>query len=268
MSIRSVGHSVDEDLLLCQMYLDISQDLITGVYQFRDQFWSRVVDAYNNAKVFNWEIRNKKSLQHRFANIEKAVKKLNRCVRQVEMLRPSGASEQDILTQAKVLFMQVPNFKKGFKFDHVWALRKDFEKFNDGNVERKKTRKQNDANISSDSEARAPDSPCVSSPSLSFSVNLNEDVADDSTPSQRPSGVKKAKMKRKIDDGYMKIVESQNNRIVEVMNSATERQKETNDIEREKMRLKELKYDRKIMSMDVDSVLDPVRREYFRQEQQ
>lgn len=52
-------------------------------------------------------------------NIEKAVRKLNGCVRQVEMLRPSGASEQDILTQAKALFMQDPNFKKGFKFDHV-----------------------------------------------------------------------------------------------------------------------------------------------------
>ncbi|XP_019253819.1 PREDICTED: uncharacterized protein LOC109232505 [Nicotiana attenuata] len=147
--------------------------------------------------------------------------------------------------------MQDPNFKKGFKFDHVWALMKDFEKFNNGNVERKKTRKQNYAYISSDSEARVPDSPCVSSPNLSFSVNLNEDVAGDSTPSQRPSGVKKAKMKRKINDGFMKIVESQNNRIVEAMNSATERQKETNDIEREKIRLKELKYDCKIMSMDV-----------------
>lgn len=98
MSIRSVGYSVDEDFLLCQMYLDISQDPITGVYQSSDQFWSRVVDTYNNAKVFNWEIRNKKSLQHRFANIEKAVKKLNGCVRQVEMLRPSGASEQDIVS--------------------------------------------------------------------------------------------------------------------------------------------------------------------------
>ncbi|XP_009603854.3 uncharacterized protein LOC107766721 [Nicotiana tabacum] len=116
--------------------------------------------------------------------IEKAVRKLNGCVRQVENLRPSGAFEQDILTQAKVLLMQDLNFKKGFKFDHVWAITKEFEKFNDGDFGRKKTRKQGYANISSDSENPIPDSPYLSSPNLSsFSLNLNEDVAGDSTSS-------------------------------------------------------------------------------------
>ncbi|XP_019242047.1 PREDICTED: uncharacterized protein LOC109222100 [Nicotiana attenuata] len=161
------------------------------------------MDAYNNTKEDIWEICTKKSLQHRYGIIEMAVRKLNGCVRQIENMRPSGASEQDILTQAKALLMQDPNFKKGFKFDHVWAIMKDFEKFNDVDFGRKKPRKQGNANISSVSENPTPDSPYLSSPNLSsFSLNLNGDVAGDSTTSQRPSGVKKEKMKKKIDEDY------------------------------------------------------------------
>ncbi|XP_059311010.1 uncharacterized protein LOC132062454 [Lycium ferocissimum] len=33
MSTRSTGYSTNEDMLLCQVYLDVSQDPITGVHQ-------------------------------------------------------------------------------------------------------------------------------------------------------------------------------------------------------------------------------------------
>ncbi|CAH9127679.1 unnamed protein product [Cuscuta epithymum] len=58
-------------------------------------------------------------------------RKLNGCVKQVENLNPSGASEKDILDRAKVLFMQDPKYSKGFKFDHVWDMIKNFEKIKD-----------------------------------------------------------------------------------------------------------------------------------------
>nr|XP_009785360.1 PREDICTED: uncharacterized protein LOC104233635 [Nicotiana sylvestris] len=125
--------------------------------------------------------------------IEKAVRKLNGCVRQVENLCHSGASDQDILTQAKALLMQDSNFKKGFKFDHVWDIMKNFEKF---------------------------------------------------YSSQRPSGVKKAKIKRKIDEGYIKLTK-----------------KEVLTVQKEKLRLRELKEENKILVIDVDSIVDLTRRE-------
>ncbi|KAG8657697.1 hypothetical protein MANES_03G086209v8 [Manihot esculenta] len=78
-----------------------------------------------------WESRNPRSLQCRLQVIEKAIRKLNGCYRQVENLHPSGASEQDLLNQAKTLLMQDPSYKKGFKFDHVWSMMKDTEKFKD-----------------------------------------------------------------------------------------------------------------------------------------
>ncbi|XP_070006529.1 uncharacterized protein LOC107829311 [Nicotiana tabacum] len=82
------------------------------------------------------------------------------------------------IAQAKTLLMQDPNFKIGFKFDHVWDMMKYFEKFSDVDFGRTKVRKHGSTYVSSESEARTPSSPLVSFPNLSsFSLKLNEDVA-------------------------------------------------------------------------------------------
>ena len=38
MSFRASGYSVEEDILLCQLYIEISQDPISGVHQTSDCF--------------------------------------------------------------------------------------------------------------------------------------------------------------------------------------------------------------------------------------
>ncbi|XP_019262505.1 PREDICTED: glutathione S-transferase T3-like [Nicotiana attenuata] len=166
MSGRPAGYTANEDKLLCQVYLDVSQDPVTGIYQSKDNFWNRVVAAYNRGKEENWVERNQRSVQCRLQTIEKAVRKLNGCVRQVENLHPSGASEKDIIAQAKTLLTQDPNFKNGFKFDHVWDMMKDFKKFSDVDFGRTKARKHGSTYVSSEFEAPIPDSPLVSSPNL------------------------------------------------------------------------------------------------------
>ncbi|KAK4723971.1 hypothetical protein R3W88_026750 [Solanum pinnatisectum] len=190
---RSSGYSLNEDKLLCQIYVDISQDPITGICQSYDQFWVRIEQSYNNLKEESWIYRNKKSLQ-----------KLSACIRQIENLHPSGASDIDIINQAKILLMQEPTYKKGFKFDHVWNLMKDFEKFKDIDTGKKKVQGQGSTLQSSESKAPSPTSPIVSSPNLSsFSLNLNENFSDH-TSSERPIGVKKSKLKRSKDEGRRK----------------------------------------------------------------
>ncbi|GAY36469.1 hypothetical protein CUMW_279750 [Citrus unshiu] len=57
--------------------------------------------------------------------------KLRGCIRQIENQNPSGASEQDILNRAKVLLAQDKKYNKRFKFDHVWPILTDIEKFRD-----------------------------------------------------------------------------------------------------------------------------------------
>ncbi|KAG2309043.1 hypothetical protein Bca52824_028791 [Brassica carinata] len=131
MPLRSAGYTQEEDKFLCQVYMEISQDPITGVYQTSDQFWSRVADAYEAGKNASWNERTKKSIHCRIQTIEKATKKLHACLKQCENRRPSGASNNDIFKQAKLMFVDDPKYKGGWKFDHVWNIIKNFEKFND-----------------------------------------------------------------------------------------------------------------------------------------
>ena len=98
MSSRASGYSVLEDVLLCEVYIKISQDPITGVNQSGDQFWSRVGDKFNNDMNAGWEENSKRSVQARIQAIEKEVRKLNGCIRQIENLHPSGASNEDIVS--------------------------------------------------------------------------------------------------------------------------------------------------------------------------
>ncbi|KAG5578089.1 hypothetical protein H5410_058223 [Solanum commersonii] len=95
-----------------------------------------------------------------------------------------------------MLLMQEPTYKKGFKFDHVWNLMKDFEKFKDIDIEKKKVRGQVSTLQSSESEAPSPTSPIVSSPNISsFSLNLNENFSGHYTSSERPIGGEVIKIK-------------------------------------------------------------------------
>ena len=98
-SARSSGYTNEEDLHLCHVYLDISQNPIIGIYQSRDQFWTRVQESYNNTMPEGvTQARSKRSLQTRMQTILSATNKLRGCIRQIEYLNPSGASEQDIVS--------------------------------------------------------------------------------------------------------------------------------------------------------------------------
>ncbi|XP_059310913.1 uncharacterized protein LOC132062345 [Lycium ferocissimum] len=231
MFTRSTGYSTNEDMLLCQVYLDVSKNPITGVHPSRDHFWGRVEETYNNAKDECWEYRNRRSVECRIKVIEKAIRKLNGCVRQVENLHSSGASDTYIINQAKCLLMQDPSYKKGFKFDHVWDMLKDFEKFKNVDLWKKKS---------------------------------------DSTSSQRPIGLKKAKLKRKIDEGFssaMQMVQSKNNRLVELLVKSSADRQQDMEIKDRALKVKEFKEENKILLSNLDSIDDPNIREFIRQEQ-
>ncbi|KAI5672574.1 hypothetical protein M9H77_12938 [Catharanthus roseus] len=93
------------------------------------------------------------------------------------------------LDHAKFLLMQDPNYnEKGFKFDHVWNIAYDFKKFTDQTA---KEHKFTDATL----QTQVLESPGISD----FEINLSDDIIGGSS-SRRPIRVKKAKLKRKIED--------------------------------------------------------------------
>ncbi|XP_075507623.1 glutathione S-transferase T2-like [Primulina tabacum] len=125
--------------------------------------------------------------------------RLRGCIRQIETLKPSGASEEDIFNRAKDLFMQDSNYSNGFKFDHVWHIMKNIEKFSSDINPSSSVPKIHVTNLdSSQSEAQTSETPISGSPGLhSFSINLSSDENAGGTSSERPIGVKKAKLKGK-----------------------------------------------------------------------
>ncbi|KAG5614117.1 hypothetical protein H5410_013941, partial [Solanum commersonii] len=250
----------------------ISQDPITGICQSYDQFWVRIEQSYNNLKEESWIYHNKKSLQCRIALIEKAIRKLSGCIRQIKNLHPNGASDIDIINQAKMLLMQEPTYKKGFKFDHVWNLMKDFEKFKDIDIGKKKVRGQGSTLQSLESEAPSPTSPIVSSPNLSsFSLDLNENFSGHYTSSERPIGVKKSKLKRSKDEGLssaMKLFEAENNRLGKMLSeSATSKQQDGERLDRY-IKAKEFRDETKILMKNLETISDPNIRDYLQREQE
>ena len=98
-SSRSSSYTHAEDTHLCHVYLDVSQNPIIGIYQSMEMFWARIEGEFNNTrKDFMTEHRTWRSLQSRMATILPAVGKLRSCLRQIESLNPSGASEVDMVS--------------------------------------------------------------------------------------------------------------------------------------------------------------------------
>lgn len=96
-SKRGPAYTIDEDLQLCHIYLDVSQCPIIGVNQKNHALWERVAVAYNEGKDEE-RIRTGMSLQSRFSDLCSAVSKLRGHIRQIEHQNPSGASEEWIVS--------------------------------------------------------------------------------------------------------------------------------------------------------------------------
>ena len=146
------------------------------------------------------------------------------------------------------------NYKKGLKFDHVWHIVKDFEKFKDYSASSRQVNKI--VNESSGSETPTPDSGVPASPGLSgFSIDLDASDLGGSS-SGRPIGVKKAKLKRTMEEKESKMEEridlllQENRQVVDLL-------KKANTISEKKMALQEFRKENKILFTDPNSIENP-----------
>ncbi|KAL2529861.1 hypothetical protein Fot_22462 [Forsythia ovata] len=222
------------------------------------------------------------------------VGKLRGCIRQVEYSYPSGASEQDILNRAKTLLAQEDKFKKGFKFDHVWFLLKDTEKFEHDNYRELPDYQRQSVNFaSSQSESPTSESPSSASPGLSsFSLQINEENVS-GTSTGRPIGIKKVKGKKKIEEENTIVIEEireqnrqlserltkgnndkQQNYHIQMLRAQTEAKKV--DVAAQKVAVAakkvavavaEIREENRVLLTNLNDVADPNLREFIRSEQ-
>ena len=97
---------------------------------------------------------------------------------------------------------------------------KNFEKFKDHVVTPRQLSRKHDVNfLSSESDNPTPESQSTASPGLSqFLLNLNDDFCG--TSSERPGGMKKAKLKKKNDEiiiASMGKLEENNRQLMEIL---------------------------------------------------
>ncbi|XP_056850678.1 glutathione S-transferase T3-like [Raphanus sativus] len=258
-SIRSQSYSIEEDKHLCHVYLDVSQNPIIGINQSGDQFWTRVQTEYEKSEISLTQPRPRRSLQTRMTTILSAVSKLRGCFNQIENKNPSGASEQDILNQAKMLLTQDVKYKKGFKFDHVWPILKGIENFSNNHSNRAIAFSEESRNAKSSSSNQDESSPSLGM--NSFDLNLNSEESGGNL-SKRPMGVKKAKKKQHSNEQFKQMME-QNDKLLKAMVKGTS---ERNEIKRQKVELQRKKHERKMLLADLSSITDPARRAYIENE--
>ncbi|KAL4589024.1 hypothetical protein LXL04_001926 [Taraxacum kok-saghyz] len=257
---RSSSYSHIEDQQLCHVYIDVSQNPIIGKNQSRDKLWMRIETQYHADEPFKNQPRPRRSLESRMGIILKAISKLRGCVNQIVNKNPSGASEQDIIDQAKVLFAQDPNYNKGFVFEHVWNILKNVQKFSEVNQIPKSQQKAN--------AFSPPLTPSTASgvPSL----DLNEDV--DIKFTERPIGVKKAKANLQNEKNMHNMLES-NKQMCEALKIGNvialkklEAQNEKNRLVNETNRLTNITEENKILFTDLTTISDPEFLEYIQNE--
>ncbi|GAY56775.1 hypothetical protein CUMW_174420 [Citrus unshiu] len=241
---RSTSYTHEEDILLCHIYLDISQNLV----------------------VVHHSSSTKKIFAKRMQSILPAIDKLRGCVQQTKNKNPSGASEQDI------------KYNKGFKFDYVWPILKDIEKFGDDHsIATPYFRRQSSEFVSSQSDSPAPESPTSASPDLSsFSLNINDEHVDDCS-TQQPIGVKKAKEKKKVEGQNSLVIDTikeDNRRLYEIFKKGNEDRQQNYQIqmiraqnEKNKLEMVTYREENKILLKDLNSISDPSLRQYFQNEQ-
>ncbi|KAL5756357.1 hypothetical protein ACOSQ2_021103 [Xanthoceras sorbifolium] len=270
-TLRSTSYSNEEDQLLCRIYIDVSQNSIIGINQSSLQFWSRIETEYHKAlPEYITQVRPRRSLQSRMQVITTAIGKLRGC-----------------LNRAKALLAEDQNFKKGFKFDHVWPLLKDTEKYTYNIMITPSRRNRNDCT----NEALQSSSPSSKSPrESSFCVDLNADferedpIHNNSDSFGRPAGVKKEKTKKKQGEEmiqFCKSMKEENKQLTSMFKESKACMQETQSLmqndyqlqllraqnEAKKLELRERCEENKILERDVDSINDPMIRDALRSEQ-
>ncbi|KAG6650219.1 hypothetical protein CIPAW_06G026600 [Carya illinoinensis] len=117
---RGAFFTVEEENLLVSTWLNISIDAIRGTDQKSTQMWERITIFYHEYKKSNIANRSEGSLMNRWFTIQKWTNKFCAYIAQVESLHPSGATEQDKIEKAKVLYKEIVG--SNFTMEHCWYL--------------------------------------------------------------------------------------------------------------------------------------------------
>ncbi|KAM3372101.1 hypothetical protein ACQJBY_019142 [Aegilops geniculata] len=133
-SIRTGSYTIDEDKLICQSWMEISQDPRTGAQQKGIVFWTRVHKTFHERKMFEpYQITSNRgigSIQKRWLFIQQECNKYCAAFESVEARPVSGLGVGDMAFQSLEAFKARHN-DKPFTLTHCWTIINNFPKFKD-----------------------------------------------------------------------------------------------------------------------------------------
>ncbi|XBJ20787.1 hypothetical protein VPH35_011556 [Triticum aestivum] len=133
-SIRTGSYTQDEDKLICQAWMEISQDPRTDAQQKGIVFWTRVHKTFHERKMFEpFQITSNRgigSIQKRWLFIQQECNKYCAAFESVEARPVSGLGVGDMAFQSLEAFKARHN-DKPFTLTHCWTLINMCPKFKD-----------------------------------------------------------------------------------------------------------------------------------------
>ncbi|XBI10600.1 hypothetical protein VPH35_137838 [Triticum aestivum] len=133
-SIRTGSYTQDEDKLICQAWMEISQDPRTGAQQKGIVFWTRVHKTFHERKMFEpYQITSNRgigSIQKRWLFIQQECNKYQAAFESVEARPVSGLGVGDTAFQSLEAFKARHN-DKPFTLTHCWTLINNCPEFKD-----------------------------------------------------------------------------------------------------------------------------------------
>jgi hypothetical protein len=163
------------------------------------------------------------------------------------------------MNEAKEMLKLDASYKKGFKFDHVWHLMKDFETTSNATATPQYQRQ-------SPYQSPSPGGGSSSGTNVGLpSLNLN-DNEEGITLTQRPIGVRKAKSRLQSDNNLETLVKA-SKKMSKALNRNNDVIMKRNEVQAETNAMNQRLADDKIMFTDLSSISDPVFHEFIKNEQ-
>jgi hypothetical protein len=118
---RSGNYSMEEDILLCNTWLQVSRDPAVGGDQSRDAYWNRMkehFDLHNKSGIY----RTERSLRSRWSTINKDCQRWAAALKAVDTLNPSGTNDNDRVSVISFMILSCSCFFRVHALSSVFQV--------------------------------------------------------------------------------------------------------------------------------------------------
>ena len=123
---RAKNFTTEDQIALCNAWLDVSEDPVVGTDQCSADFWAKVADRFNHSMEESGNAkhcREPPSIQMHWRDIlQKSVNKFCGAYAKAKHVEKSGYTEQDYIELAQKIYSDSMPKQQAFKLLHCWQI--------------------------------------------------------------------------------------------------------------------------------------------------